>query len=113
MLIVTVKDIIAYHYIAPPLTVEITPTGSTPIEGQTYSLTCAIRGIGVTMVEYQWTKNGMIVSSSTVFNFTPLTRSDDGTYTCTVTIISPLLNNTRTAMSGRTLTVTRKSVHKN
>ncbi len=66
----------------------------------------------MTMVEYQWTKNGEIRSSSSVLNFTPLARSDDGTYTSTVTITSTLLNNTRTAMSGRTLTVTRKSVHR-
>ncbi len=77
-----------HHYIAPPVTVEITPTGSPPIEGQTYSLTCAIRGIEsqVTMAEYQWTKNGGNKASSPTLTFSPLTRSDDGTYTCTVTI---------------------------
>ncbi len=63
---------------------------------------------------YRWNRNGdsSTLSSSPILNFTPLTRSDDGTYTCTVTITSSLLNNTRTAMSGRTLTVTRKSVHR-
>ncbi len=57
---------------------------------------------------YRWNRNGdsSTLSSSPTLIFTPLTRSDDGTYTCTVTITSPLLNNTRTAMSGRTLTVT-------
>ncbi len=94
------------------LTVEITPS-SPPLEGETYSLNCSIRGIEslqVAMVEYQWTKNGGSISSSSVLNFTPLTLSDDGTYTCTITITSPLLNSTRAAMNNRTLTVIRKFV---
>ncbi len=48
------------------------------------------------------------ISSSLTLNFTPLTLNDDGTYTCTVTITSPLLNNTRTAMRGRILAIIRK-----
>ncbi len=62
---------------------------------------------------YRWNRNGdsSTLSSSPTLNFNPLTRNDNDTYTCTVTITSPLLNNTRTAMRGRTLTVTRKSVH--
>ncbi len=62
------------------------------------------------MVEYQWTKNGEIRSSSSVLDFTPLTRSDDGLYTCTVTITSPLLNRTFSEMGEKTLTVIRKLI---
>ncbi len=63
---------------------------------------------------YRWVRNGdsSTLPSLPTLNFTPLAQSDDGIYTCTVTITSPLLNNTRTAMSGGTLTVTRKSVHR-
>ncbi len=63
---------------------------------------------------YRWNRNvdSSTLSSSPTHNFTPLARSDDGTYTCTVTINSTLLNNTRTAMSEKTLTVTRKFVHR-
>ncbi len=103
---------------ALPLSVAITPTGNS-IEGQSYSLTCTIMGaesLPPSTVEYmyRWNRNGdsSTLSSSPTLNFTPLTQSDEGTYTCTVTITSPLLNNTHTAMSGRTLTVTRKSVHR-
>ena len=104
--IITVRDII----VVSPLIVEITPTGSPFTEGQTYSLTCAIRGIEslqVTTVEYQWTKIGRSISSSP--NLNPLTLNDSGTYTCTINITSPLLNSTHTAMSEITLS---KSVHR-
>ncbi len=107
--------------IAPalPLAVVITSNGN-PMEGQGYSLTCSVMGaesLPPSTVEhmYRWNRNvnrSPLLSSSTTLDFTPLARSDDGTYICTVTITSPLLNNTRTAMSGRTLTVTRKSVHR-
>ncbi len=88
------------------------------MEGQRYSLTCAImdaESLPPSTVEYmyRWNRSGdsSTLSSSPTLNFTPLARSDDGTYTCTVTITSLLINNTQTAMSGRTLTVARKSVH--
>ncbi len=100
-----------------PLSVVITSTGN-PIEGRSYRLTCAIMGaetLPPSTVEYmyRWNRNGdrSTLSSLPTLNFTPLTRGDDATYTCTVTITSPLLNNTHTAMSGRTLEVTRKSIH--
>ncbi len=103
---------------ALPLSVVITYTGG-PIEGQSYSLTCAIMGaesLPPSTVEYmyRWNRNGNSsnLSSSPTLNFIPLTQNDDGTYTCTVTINSTLLNNTRTAMRGRTLTVTSKFVHR-
>ncbi len=59
---------------------------------------------------YRWNRNedSSTLFSSPTLNFIPLTRSDDGTYTCTVTITSPLLNNTRTPLINRMLTVTRK-----
>ena len=102
------------HSTPPALSVVITSTGD-PIEGQSYSLTCTIMGAeslssGTVDYMYRWISISTTTSSSTR-NFTPLTRSDGSTYTCTVTITSPLLNNTRTATNGRTLTATHKSVH--
>ncbi len=88
----------------------ITSTGN-PIEGQSYSQTCAIMGsesLPPSTVRWNWNGDSRTLSSSPTLNFTPLTRSDGGTYTCTVTITSPLLNNTHTAINNRTLTVTRK-----
>ncbi len=71
-----------------------------PIEGQSYSLTCAIMGaesLPPSTVEYmyRWNRNGdsSTLSSSPTLNFTPLARNDNDTYTCTVTITSTLLNN--------------------
>ncbi len=98
--------------------VVITSSGN-PIEGQSYSLTCAIMGaesLPPSTVEYmyRWNRNGdsSTLSSSPTLNFILLARSDDGTYICTVTITSPILNNTRNTLRGTTLIVTRKSVHR-
>ena len=97
-------------FIVPALSVVITSTGN-PTEGQNYSLKCTINGIeslNVSNIEYQWNKGGNNISSSSTLYFTPLTLDDNGTYTCNVTITSSLLNNTHTAINGRTLTVSRK-----
>ncbi len=68
-------------------TVIITSTDDHNIEGQSYSLTCAIMGaesLPPSTVEYmyRWNRNGdgSTLSSSLTLNFTPLTRSDDGIY---------------------------------
>ncbi len=92
----------------PALSVVITSTGN-PTEGQNYSLSCTINGIeslNVSKIKYQWNKD---VSNSSTLNFTPLTLNDYGTHTCTVTVTSPLLNETHTTMNVTTLTVRRKS----
>ncbi len=98
------------------LSVNITSVGD-PTEGQNYSLTCAIKSaefLTSSKVEYMygWHKNGdsSTLSSFPTLNFTSLNRSDNGSYTCTVTINSTLLNNTIMAMNGSILTVTRKLV---
>ncbi len=95
--------------IGPELSVGITSTGIST-ERQNYSLICTINGVGSLNVIYQWHKDGniTIVSNSSTLNFTPLTQSDDGTYTCTVTITSQLLNNTHTAMNETVVIVGRK-----
>ncbi len=96
--------------IVSTLSVDITSTGI-PTERQNYSLTCDINGVeflNVSNREYQWEKNKNNISSSPILNFTSLTLNESGNYTCTVTITSPLLNNTRTAINRITLTIGRK-----
>ena len=104
-------------YTTPAISVVITST-SDPIEGQNYSLTCTVMDeeslySGEVEYMYRWSRNGdssTATNSSSTLHFTPLTRSDEGTYTCTATIAS-LLDSNRTTINGRTLIVTRKSVH--
>ncbi len=100
----------AIFLLIPVLSVVVSSSGN-PIEGQNYSLTCAINGVesltNVIKTEYQWHKDENISSSPTL-NFTPLTLNDSGTYTCTVNITSPLLNDTHTAINETTLTIRRK-----
>ncbi len=90
--------------IVPALSVDIRSTGIST-ERQNYSLTCDINGVGLLNIsnrEYQWGKDGNDIFSSPILKFTPLTLNDSGTYTCTVTITSPLLNDTHTAIDHHT-----------
>ena len=96
--------------IVPALSVDITSTGIST-DRQNYSLTCDTNGVGLLNIsnrEYQWRKNGYNISSSPFLKFTPLNLNDSGNYTCTVNIISPLLNDTHTAMNRTAIIIISK-----
>ncbi len=96
--------------IVPELFVDITSTGIST-ERQNYSLMCDINGVEflkLSYIEYQWEKDGNNYSGSPTLDFSPLTLNDSGTYTCTVTITSPLLNNTHDVMNMTILEVISK-----
>ena len=92
------------------------PSGS-PIEGQTYSLTCDLMGdepLDVTMSSIRWDRLTptfqMGILQSATLSFTPLTVSDAGDYRCTNTITSPYLRSTSTATQMVTISVGGKHI---
>ena len=100
--------------IAPTLTLVITPNGS-PIEGQTYSLTCDLMGdesLDVPDVDrrYRWDKVRVRadIHRTATLSFTPLSRDDEGEYKCTTNIMSPYLTNSQTRVTTTSFTVIRK-----
>ena len=72
------------------LHVFIAHSNGTPTAGQVYALTCSVQLPPYLLVETSivWTKLESIrqVGSSQQLNFNPLKTSDNGQYTCTVTI---------------------------
>ena len=87
----------------------ITPSGS-PIEGQTYSLTCDLMGdesLDVSESRFRWDRLAPMfqkgILRAPTLSFTPLTVADAGDYRCTNTITSPYLILVRT--QSRTATV--------
>ena len=75
----------------PIITVAIVVSGcETPTAGQNYTFTCSVSGASVT--NYQWRKNGIMVSETgPTLSFSPLRLSDAGQYTCEVTVNSMTL----------------------
>ena len=98
-------------YTAPSLSAIITPSGS-PDEGQSYSLTCAVRGDESLMSNrrFQWdrVKGSMGISQEPTLTFNPLRRSDAGRYMCTATFSSPYLTGTRTVTAAHNVVVNGK-----
>ena len=88
----------------PPLTLDITPSGS-PIEGQTFSLTCDLIGdesLDVPDVDngFRWdrltpTPRSTVTRTATL-SFTSLAPADAGQYECTNNINSPYLTGSTT-----------------
>ena len=86
-------------YSVPPLTSIITPNGS-PVEGETYSLTCDLMGdesLDVADVNnrFRWDRltpsfQEAILRAATL-SFIPLSLADTGDYMCTNNIVSPYL----------------------
>ena len=97
--------------IAPPLMLVITANGS-PIEGQTYSLTCDLMGdeaLAVTTTSIRWDRltltprNG--ISQVATLSFPSLTVADAGDYRCTNTITSHYLTSVITETQEATVQV--------
>ena len=97
--------------IAPLLILVITPNGS-PIEGQTYSLTCDLMGdesLNVTE-RFRWDKltpappKCSIIYAATL-SFTPLTVANAGDYMCTNNITSQYLTSIITETQVATVEV--------
>ena len=84
----------------------------TPIEDNQYTLTCTVSGqqlLMATAILYQWSNTTDFLQSQTAtLNFNPVDRYDSGTYTCQVTIRSPLLNGDITVQNLTTFQVTGK-----
>ena len=92
----------------------ITPNGS-PIEGETYSLSCDLMGdesLDVTVSSIRWDRLTptfkMGILREATLSFTPLTVADAGDYNCTNTITSPYLTSTRTETQTETVSVNGK-----
>ena len=69
-----------YHTVLPSIITH--PVNVTILTGQSVYLTCSATG---TDVEYQWMRNGVIISSddnSNVLRINEIKQSDDGTYQC-------------------------------
>ena len=96
--------------IAPALSAVITASG-TPDEGQSYSLTCEVRGdeqLAVNSRRFGWDKDGTEHSRNATITFNPLRRSDAGEYKCSTTIGSPYLTGTHTVTKTMMVAVNRK-----
>ena len=64
----------------------LTGSGSTPTEGQNYTLTCTASGGGSMAYTYMWLRNGSVVSgqTSSTYSFSPLRVTNSGQYSCRV-----------------------------
>ena len=87
----------------------ITASGQ-PNEGQSYSLTCEVRGdenLAPTEQRFRWDEVGVSsgISRVATLTFGPLRPDDAGEYRCTSTFSSPYLTDSRTVTQKRTLTV--------
>ena len=94
----------------PTITVTVTADVATPVAGSMYSLTCTLTGaerLTDSTTNYQWFKNGEVVSSQTMetLSFSSLSFSDAGGYTCQVTVMSNLLSGHITMNSTNTVEV--------
>ena len=96
------------NFIAPPVSVQITDGGATPIAGESYSLICTVSGaqnLNPTII-YQWTKtNGTVIQvtnnmNSNTLSFPTLRVSDSGDYVCKVSVSSDYLVQTTDASSN-------------
>ena len=89
--------------------VLITDEGVTPTVGQSYTLTCSVSGVSESLLDpiitYQWTKNNgsitniiyaqaIVGTSSSILELPSFSLSDDGQYTCQVTLTSLYTNAT-------------------
>ena len=109
-----------YIYTEPPLTLVITPNGS-PIDGQTYSLTCDLMGdesLDVADVDnrFRWDRLTPTFQSTLIrdptLTFTPaLMVADAGQYECTNNINSPYLTDSTTFTLTFTVSVSGKINH--
>ena len=90
----------------PRLNVNLTRSGGTPTEGQSYILTCTASGGGSMAYTYMWLRNSRVISSQTSFtySFSSLQLADSGQYSCRVTVGAT----TRTTSRAVTITVRRE-----
>jgi hypothetical protein len=86
---------------APPLSAVITTSGQA-VEGQSYTLTCAVRGdelLASTSKRFQWDRVGGMEGISRepdgTLTFNPLSPSDAGEYMCTSSFLSPYVTGTQ------------------
>ena len=89
---------------------EVEGSGSTPVEGQDYTLTCQVSGHHslLASLRYQWLNNSIVMfaHTTTSVSFRQVDRYDSALYTCRVTISSPLLNSDITRQGSARLQVT-------
>ena len=83
--------------VVPSISVSITGSGGAVVL-RSYTLTCSVTStLDLTLLSYQWIRNGMILSGETgqTFVFTPQLNEVNRvyTYTCQYTAASPYLNN--------------------
>jgi hypothetical protein len=101
---------------APTLSAVITTNGPA-VEGQSYTLTCAVSGdelLAPTNRRFQWDRVGGMEGISRepdgTLTFNPLSPSDAGEYMCTSSFLSPYLTGRQTVTGRVTVMVTRKSL---
>ena len=88
----------------------ITASGQS-IEGQSYSLTCEVRGdesLAVSSSTLRWDKDGVETSRNPILTFNALSPDDEAEYRCTSTISSPYLIETRTVTTTMTVAIVGK-----
>ena len=79
------------------LSTVITAEGR-PVEGQRYTLTCAVSGddlLAPTNRRFQWDKGSSIGKNNATLTFNPIRPDDTGDYRCTVSFDSPYLTGTQ------------------
>ena len=83
---------------APMLSAEITARGRS-VEGQIYTLTCAVGGdelLAPTNRRFQWDKGSSTgIHNGAILTFNPIHPDDTGDYTCTASFNSPYLTGTK------------------
>ena len=93
---------------APTLSAVITTRGR-PIEGQRYTLICAVSGdelLAPTNRRFQWDKGSNIgVHNMAMYTFDELRPDDAGDYSCTASFDSLSLSGTQTVMGNMTVIV--------
>ena len=99
---------------APPISVQITLSGTLTLGQNGCSLICGVTGAEnlSPSITYQWTKNNGTqtqVGADRVLSFSSLRLSDAGQYTCQATVSSPYLNSDITTMDTQNITLQKQS----
>ena len=102
-------------FTAPTLSAVISTSGI-PTEGQSFSLTCQVRGAEQLATFNEWFRwdevgGAFAILRVATLTFNPLRHADAGEYRCTHNFASPYLVHTRTVTVTATVAVNRKLQH--
>ena len=101
------------HISTAPTLSALIRTNGTLLEGQSYSLTCELRGaalLAITSPRFRWDEvggaEGILRAATLTFN--PLSLDNEGIYTCTHSFVSPYLTGTQAVTARATVSVNRE-----